>query len=54
MIQQDILLPRTKEIGVNAVIGLAVCLYVFTIFHIFSLVFKLLYLCRERPNQETD
>ncbi len=35
-------------------IGLAVRLYVFTIFHIFSLMFKLLYLCRERPNQETD
>ncbi len=35
-------------------IGLAVHLYVFTIFHIFSLMFKLLCLCRERPNQETD
>ncbi len=32
-------------------IGLAVRLYVF---HLFSLVSKLLYLCRERPDQESD
>ncbi len=35
-------------------IGLAVHLYVFINIHLFSLMFKLLYLCRERPDQETE
>ncbi len=36
-------------------IGLAVRLYrCLSIFHVFSLVFKLLYLCRERPDQESE
>ncbi len=35
-------------------IGLAVCLYVFINILLFSLMFKPLYLCRERPDQESD
>ncbi len=35
-------------------IGLAVCLYVFINISLFSLMFKPLYLCRERPDQESD
>ncbi len=34
-------------------IGLAVRLHVFSIIAIFSLVFNLFYLCREKPQQET-
>ncbi len=35
-------------------IGLAVRLYVFINISLFSLMFKLLYLCRERPDQESN
>ncbi len=46
-----IYLPGIISTTSRLYIGVCRCL---SIFHVFSLMFKLLYLCRERPDQETN